>query len=175
MLHIFWRPQGERGCLRFGLASPLEKGAATPGTFRSDACLTVIVSHGVTQRGWRMLQVVAALMCSLAWAAPTAVADVTGRWRVTISGRDGAVAGVASLEQRGEQVNGWLGPKEDDTTPVSGVLKGDKLTLKTHPKPGFVVPFDTCELTVSADRMSGSIEVDGAKRTLEFVRTRQEK
>jgi hypothetical protein len=53
-------------------------------------------------------------------------------------------------------------------------LKGDKLTLKTHPKPGFAVPFDTCELTVSADRMTGSIEPDGAKATIEFVRARQQ-
>jgi hypothetical protein len=67
-----------------------------------------------------------------------------------------------------------MGPKEDDTIPVSGVLKGDKLTLKTHPKPGFAVPFDTCELTVSADRMTGSIEPDGAKATIEFVRARQQ-
>jgi hypothetical protein len=101
--------------------------------------------------------------------------DVTGRWRVTISGSDGAVAGVASLEQQGEKVTGSMGPREDDTTPVSGVLKGDTLTLKTHPKPGFAVPFDTCELTVNTDRMTGSIEAAHERRTVEFVRTRQEK
>jgi hypothetical protein len=122
-----------------------------------------------------MVRVVVALMCLSVWAAQSAVFDLTGRWRVTIAGGDGAVAGVASLTQTEEKVTGWLGPTEDDTTAVSGVLKGDKLTLKTHPKPGFAVPFDTCELTVSADLMTGSIEVDGAKRTLEFVRTRQEK
>ena len=120
-----------------------------------------------------MLQVVVALMCSLAWASSSPLADVTGRWRVTISGSDGTVAGVASLEQSGEKVTGSLGPKEEDTVPLSGVLKGDKLTLKTHPKPGFAVPFDTCELTVTADRMTGSIEPKGAaKSTIEFVRTR---
>ena len=78
--------------------------------------------------------------------------------------------------QNGEKVTGWLGPNEDDTTPVSGVLKGDKLILKTHPKPGFAVPFDTSELTVGADRMTGSIEPQGAaKRTIDFVRTRPQK
>jgi len=122
-----------------------------------------------------MLRVVVALMCSLAWANPTAMVDVTGRWRVTISGSDGAIAGVASLEQQGEKVTGSMGPREDDTTPVSGVMKGDRLTLKTHPKPGFAVPFDTCELTVNADRMTGSIGAADEKRTIEFVRTRQEK
>lgn len=122
-----------------------------------------------------MLRVVIALMCSLAWANPTAMADVTGRWRVTISGSGGAVAGVASIEQQGEKVTGSMGPSEDDTTPVSGVLKGDVLILKTHPKPGFSVPFDTCELTVNADRMTGSIGAADEKRTIEFVRARQEK
>jgi hypothetical protein len=123
-----------------------------------------------------MVRVVVALMCLSAWAAPSAVADVTGRWRVTISGGDGAIAGVASLDQQGNKVTGWLGPTEDDATPVSGVLKGDKLILKTHPKPGFAVPFDTCELPVSADRMTGSIEPQGAvTSTIEFVRTRQKK
>ena len=123
-----------------------------------------------------MLRVAVALLCSLAWATPSAVADVTGRWRVTISGSDGAVAGVAFLEQSGDKVTGWLGPKEEDTTPISGVLKGDKLTLKTHPKPGFAVPFDTCELTVTSDRLKGSIESEGAARSrIEFVRARQDK
>jgi hypothetical protein len=114
------------------------------------------------------------LMSLSTWAGPSAVADVAGRWSVNISGSDGAIGGVASLDQQGDKVTGWMGPKEDDTIPVSGVLKGDKLTLKTHPKPGFAVPFDTCELTVSADRMTGSIEPDGAKATIEFVRARQQ-
>jgi hypothetical protein len=122
-----------------------------------------------------MLGVVIALMCSLASANPTAMADITGRWRVTMSASDGAVVGVASLEQQGEKVTGSMGPTEDDTTPVSGVLKGDTLTLKTHPKPGFGVPFDTCELTINGDRMTGSFGAADEKRTIEFVRTRQEK
>jgi hypothetical protein len=80
------------------------------------------------------------------------------------------------LEQSGDRVTGWIGPNETDTTPVSGVLMGDRLTLKTHPRPGFAVPFDTCELTVSNDRMTGSTQSkEDAKSTIEFVRTRQEK
>ena len=123
-----------------------------------------------------MLRVMLVLMCCAWSAVPSSLADVTGRWRVTISSGGDAMAGVASLEQSGEKVTGWLGPNETDTTPVSGTLKGDKLTLKTNPKPGFAVPFDTCELTVSADRMTGSIQPKGeAKTTIEFVRARQEK
>jgi hypothetical protein len=123
-----------------------------------------------------MLQVLLVLMCCAWSAVPGHFTDVTGRWRVTISNSDNSIVGVASLEQSGDKVTGWMGPNETDTTPVSGVLKGDRLTLKTHPKPGFAVPFDTCELTVSDDRMTGSIQPkDAAKSTIEFLRTRQEK
>ena len=121
-----------------------------------------------------MLRVLLVLMC-YAWAA-VPVPDVNGRWRVTISNSDNSIVGVASLEQSGDKVTGWIGPHETDTTPVSGSLKGDRLTLKTHPRPGFAVPFDACELTVSDDRMTGSIQPkDTAKSTIEFVRIRQEK
>ena len=107
-------------------------------------------------------------MCCASSAFTSPLADVTGRWRVTISNGDKSIVGVASLEQSGDNVTGWMGPEETDTTPVSGVLKGDRLTLKTHPKPGFAVPFDTCELTISDGRMTGSIQpTDGAKSTIE--------
>jgi hypothetical protein len=146
--------------------------------FKSDACLSVVViPFAFPQKETsNMLRVLIVVMGCAAWAAPSSLADVTGRWRVTISGGGNSIVGVASLEQSGEKVTGWMGPTENDTTPVSGVLKGDTLTLKTHPKPGFVVPFDTCELTVSADRLTGFIQPkDTAKTTIEFVRTRQEK
>ncbi len=116
------------------------------------------------------------LICCLWPAVSSGLADVTGRWRLTISNADSAIAGVAALEQSGDKVAGWMGPNETDTTPVSGVLTGDRLTLKTHPRPGFSVPFETCELTISDDRMTGSIQPKGeAKSAVEFVRTRQEK
>jgi hypothetical protein len=123
-----------------------------------------------------MLRILLVLMCCAWSAVPSRFADVTGRWRVTISNGDNSIVGVASLEQSGDRVTGWIGPNETDTTPVSGVLMGDRLTLKTHPRPGFAVPFDTCELTVSNDRMTGSTQSkEDAKSTIEFVRTRQEK
>jgi hypothetical protein len=59
------------------------------------------------------------LMSLSTWAGPSAVADVAGRWSVNISGSDGAIGGVASLDQQGDKVTGWMGPKEDDTIPVS--------------------------------------------------------
>jgi hypothetical protein len=114
-------------------------------------------------------------MCCASSAVSSSPADVTGRWTVTISGADGSITGVASLEQSGDKVTGWLGPSESDTTPVSGVLKGDRLTLTTHPKPEFGVPFDTCELVVGDGRMTGAfVPKDGGKSTIEFVRVKKE-
>ncbi len=123
-----------------------------------------------------MQRVLFFLVCCASFAGLTAAADVSGRWRVTISNGDNRIVGVASLEQSGEKVTGWMGPHEGDTTRVSGVMKGDRLTITTHRRPGFAVPFETCELAVSTDRMTGSIGSDGgASSTVEFVRTRQEK
>jgi hypothetical protein len=59
-----------------------------------------------------MLRVLLVLMCCAWSAVPNSLADVTGRWRVTISSGDDALSGVASLEQSGEKVTGWIGPEE---------------------------------------------------------------
>jgi hypothetical protein len=68
--------------------------------------------------------------------------DVTGNWRVTISTPDGQITGLGSLKQTGDKVTGWVGPSKDDPIPVEGTLKGNSLTLTTHPQPGRTVAFD---------------------------------
>src|SRR5215472_14110842 len=78
-------------------------------------------------------------------AAPAMAADVTGKWRVTISIPGSEITGKASLKQTGDKVTGWVGPSEDDPIPVTGTLAGKKLTLKTLPQPGRTVAFDKCE------------------------------
>lgn len=95
-------------------------------------------------------------------------ADVTGNWRVTISTPDGPITGVTSFRQTGYAVTGWVGPSENDPIPISGVLKGDKLTIKTSPQPGRTVAFNECEVTMNRDKMVGRIDND--KGTIEFVR-----
>jgi hypothetical protein len=95
--------------------------------------------------------------------------DVTGTWRVTISTSDGTITGKASLKQTGDTVTGWVGPDESDPIPVTGILKGNKLTLKTSPQPGRTAAFDKCELTVNGDKMAGTIDSDKGK--IEFVRS----
>jgi hypothetical protein len=78
--------------------------------------------------------------------APAQAADVTGAWRVTISTSDGTITGKASLKQAGDKVTGWVGPDENDPIPVTGILKGNKLTIKTSPQPGRTAAFDQCDL-----------------------------
>ena len=101
--------------------------------------------------------------------APARAVDVTGTWRVTISTSDGAITGKASLKQTGDMVTGWVGPDENDPIPVTGILKGNELTIKTSPQPGRTVAFDKCDLTVNGDKMVGTIDTDKGK--IEFVKS----
>ncbi len=117
----------------------------------------------IRQLGWLSVLLLAAL------AAPSWAAGVKGNWRVTITTANGVITGKASLNQDGEKVTGWVGPDENDPIPVDGTIKGDKLILKTHPQPGRTVAFDRCDLTVSSDRMVGTIDRDKGK--IEFLRT----
>ena len=105
-----------------------------------------------------------------AWAA-IAAADVSGNWAVTITTADGKITGKASLKLTGDKVTGQIGPSEDATIPIEGVLTVDKLTLKTRPQPGRTAAFDSCELTVGDEKLVGTIQGgDAGKGTIEFVR-----
>jgi hypothetical protein len=107
-------------------------------------------------------------LCAL---AATAAVDVSGSWAVTITTADGKMTGKASLKATGDKVTGQIGPSGDATIPVEGVLAAGKLTLKTHPQPGRTAAFDSCELTVGDDKMTGTIKGgDAGKGTIEFVR-----
>jgi hypothetical protein len=104
------------------------------------------------------------------FVSPVWAADVKGAWRVTILTSDGAITGKASLKQTGDTVTGWVGPDENDPIPVTGVLKGNKLTIKTSPQPGRTAAFNKCDLTVNGDKMVGAIDTDKGK--IEFVRSK---
>jgi len=104
-------------------------------------------------------------------AASALAADITGRWNVKISTPEGEIVGVASFTQTGAQVRGWLGPSEDQPIPITMSLKGNKLTIWTHPEPGRNVAFARCDVTVTQDRMKGVI--DSNKGTIEFIRAKQ--
>jgi hypothetical protein len=119
----------------------------------------------------RFPAIIALLMLCVAAAAEAA--DVSGTWVVTITTADGKITGKASLEQAGDKVTGQIGPSQDPTIPVEGVLAGATLTLKTHPRPGRTAAFESCELKVSDEKMVGTIQGgDVGKGTIEFVRTK---
>jgi hypothetical protein len=108
----------------------------------------------------------------LCLSAPAQAADVSGHWAVTITTGDGTITGAASLKQTGDKVAGHIGPSTDATIDIEGTLRGNTLTLTTHPRPGRTAAFETCELTVSDEKMVGSIAGgDAGKGTIEFVRT----
>ena len=98
-------------------------------------------------------------------------ADVTGNWAVTITTADGKITGKATLKLTGNKVTGQIGPSEDATIPIEGVLTANKLTLKTNPRAGRTAAFETCELAVGDQKMIGTIQGgDVGKGSIEFVR-----
>jgi hypothetical protein len=109
------------------------------------------------------------LLSMLMLASLVALADVTGNWRVTISTSDGTITGKASLKQTGDKITGWVGPDENDPIPITGILKGNKVTLKTSPQPGRTAAFDQCDLTVNGNKMVGTIDTNKGK--IEFVKS----
>jgi hypothetical protein len=109
------------------------------------------------------------MLLVLSVVAPVWAADVTGNWRVTISTPEGQMTGVASFKRTGHAVSGWVGPAENDPIPITGVLKGNKLTIETHPQPGRTAAFEKCDLTVNRDKMVGTMDTN--KGTIEFVKS----
>jgi hypothetical protein len=100
--------------------------------------------------------------------------DVTGAWTVTITLSSGeAVTGLAILSQDGSTITGMIGPAETDMMPVEGTVAASKVTLLTRPRAGRTAAFAQCELTATADRMTGTIDTD--KGTIEFIRKQRTK
>jgi hypothetical protein len=102
-------------------------------------------------------------------AAQATGAVVAGTWRVTISTPDGTISGMAAFKQTGDVVTGWVGPDENDPIPIDGILKDNKLTIKTSPQPGRTAAFSKCDVTVNGDKMVGTIDTN--KGTIEFVKS----
>lgn len=104
--------------------------------------------------------------------AAAAVVDFSGNWRVIFPEQNASITGFAFLKQNGTNVTGWVGPSPDDPIPITGVVNGSQLVFKTFPQPGRTVAFDRCKLTLSANRMTGTMEGgDAGKGTIEFIKT----
>jgi hypothetical protein len=97
--------------------------------------------------------------------------DVTGAWEVTITKPAGSASGLAILSQDGTKVTGMIGPAETDMMPAEGTVEGNKLSLLTRPRTGRTAAFAKCELLVTPDRMTGTIDTD--KGTIEFIRKKR--
>jgi hypothetical protein len=98
--------------------------------------------------------------------------DVTGAWDVTITKAGASVSGLAILSQDGTKITGMIGPAVTDMMPAEGTQDGNKLTLLTRPRTGRTAAFAKCELTVTRDRMTGTIDTD--KGTIEFIRKKRQ-
>jgi hypothetical protein len=100
--------------------------------------------------------------------------DVTGAWAVTIApSSGGTVTGLAILSQDGSKITGMIGPAETDMMPTDGAVDGNKVTLLTRPRTGRTAAFAKCELTATADKMTGTIDTD--KGSIEFIRKQRPK
>lgn len=106
------------------------------------------------------------------WKATSAQKfDVTGAWTVTITMADRQATGLAIFSQDGTTVTGMIGPAETDMMPADGTVSGDKLILTTRPRVGRTAAFAKCEVTITGDRMSGTIDTDKGK--IEFVKRKR--
>ena len=117
-------------------------------------------------------------LCLLLFASAAAnagAAGATGRWKVTITLGGETLTGVALLKQTGDKVTGSIGPDEQNQHPLDGVVKGNLVTLTTHPRPGRTVAFHKCYLTVDGEKMTGTTERQSPsdKGTIELVRLKQ--
>jgi hypothetical protein len=116
--------------------------------------------------------VLAGVLWAGSWQAGSAQKfDVTGAWTVTITMPDGQATGLAILSQDGMEVTGMIGPAETDMMPAKGTVSEDKLIVTTHPRTGRTAAFAKCEVTVTGDRMSGTVDTNKGK--IEFVKRKR--
>jgi len=116
--------------------------------------------------------VLAVVLWSGSWQnATTQKFDVTGAWTVTITMADRQATGLAIFSQDGTEVTGMIGPAETDMMPARGTVSDDRLTLTTYPRAGRTAAFAKCEVTITADRMSGTFDTDKGK--IEFVKRKR--
>jgi hypothetical protein len=104
-------------------------------------------------------------------AGPAQKFDVSGAWTVTITMPDRQATGLAIFSQDGGEVTGMIGPAETDMMPAKGTVSDDRLILTTHPRAGRTAAFAKCEVTITGDRMSGTIDTDKGK--IEFVKRKR--
>jgi hypothetical protein len=122
---------------------------------------------GQLTRVWTA-SVVLALVGQATAAGQKPTVDVTGAWTVAITRSGETFPGLAILSQDGNKITGMIGPGETEMMPAEGTVDGNKVSLLTRPRTGRTAAFAQCDLTATADKMTGTIDTD--KGTIEFVR-----
>jgi len=116
--------------------------------------------------------VLAAVLWAGSWQAGSVQKfDVTGAWTVTITMPDRQATGLAIFSQDGMEVTGMIGPAETDMMPAKGTVSEDKLIVTTHPRTGRTAAFAKCEVTITGDRLSGTVDTNKGK--IEFVKRKR--
>jgi hypothetical protein len=114
-----------------------------------------------------------AASASLAVAAPRILADVTGKWNVTVATPDGGTqASVMTITQKADSVTGTL-ESQLGTAPMAGVVKGDSLKFAFQlDMGGQALVVNGAGILKDKDNMTGALDVAGMG-VLPFTAVRQ--
>jgi hypothetical protein len=123
--------------------------------------------HGISKTAMSMLRrAVASLVllsaaASAAVAAPRLLADLTGKWAVTVATPDGTQPSVMTLTQKADSITGTL-ESQLGSAPVAGVVKGDSVKF------AFQLDMGGQQLVINGagamkdkDNMNGVLDVAG--------------
>jgi hypothetical protein len=102
-----------------------------------------------------------AVAASVAAAAPRILADLTGKWNVTVATPDGTQPSVMTLTQKGDSVAGTL-ESQLGSAPVAGVVKGDTLKFAFQlDMGGQALVINGVGAIKDKDNMNGALDVAG--------------
>ncbi|MCA0374077.1 MAG: hypothetical protein LCH84_00315 [Gemmatimonadetes bacterium] len=103
----------------------------------------------------------AAAVVSIAATAPRLLADLTGKWNVTISAPDQARQALMTVTQKGDSVSGTI-ETELGSAPLAGVVKGDSVWFSfTLNAGGQQLPLNAAAAMKDKDNMNGALEITG--------------
>jgi len=64
-----------------------------------------------------------------------------------------------------------MGPDIDNQHPLEGVVEGNRIAITMRPRPGRTTAFETCQLTVDGETLTGTTEGGPADQaTIRLVR-----
>ncbi len=101
------------------------------------------------------------LVASVATAAPRLLADLTGKWAVTVATPDGSQPATMNVTQKADSISGTM-ETQLGAAPFAGVVKGDSVKF------AFSLDMGGQQLVINGagaikdkDNMSGVLDVSG--------------